>query len=474
MKKISILFTTIFVLFLLSCTKDYEEINTDPNSMLTAPSTNIFAYTQYILASQYGASEISYPATYIGHASNYQYRDEVTYSTSGAASPWDYLFVNALNNLEFIIEEAQKDENPNMEAAAMILRAYAYHLLVDMYGPVPYFEANQGDEGLIFPKFDSEKEIYLDLLDQLKAANAMFDPQSIKTIGSEDLIYSGNIQKWKKFANSLRLRLAIRISNVSEVEQVAESNIAEIFNDPETYPVLSSNSDNPKVTFPGDANYREPWSRYSDISQYRIGKPLVDKLKEFNDPRLEHYAEPNLDGEYVGIEIGADSNVGISKIDPQFVDNDAGSVYFMKLCEIELIKAEAIVRGFISGSAQDAYQAGITASLSEYDIATDTINQYLTEDGVAWNNDLNQIYIQKWLSFIHQSWEAWAEMRRTDVPLLPLAINTNVSGHNRVPFRFNYPSKTKSNNGQNIPDYVNEDDFYWGYQIWWDTRTGVQ
>lgn len=462
----------LFALFFSSCTKDYEELNKDPNSLLTAPLANIFAYTEFVLGNQYGGNAVTYPATYVGHVSNYRYTDEVTYSTGGPGAPWDYLYVNVLNNLEFIIDESIKNENVNMQAAAMVLRAYAFHLLVDMYGPVPYFEANQGDEATIFPSFDTEQEIYTDLLDQLKTANGLFDSGSIYEIGAEDLIYGGDVAMWQKFCNSLRLRLAIRVSNIDET--MAESHISEILNDASTYPVIASNSESTKLAYPGDANYKEPWSSYSGITQYLIGKPLVDKMLELNDPRIEHYADTNNSGEYVGLEIGAVTSSGISKIDDRFVDNDAGSIYFMKYCEVEFIRAEAAARGFISGSPQQAYEDGITASLMEYNIGDDTISTYLAEPGVAWNNEVDQIYTQKWLSLFHQSWEAWAEMRRTDVPLLDLAINTNVSGHNRVPFRFNYPSHVKSNNGDNIPSTVDEEDYYWGYQIWWDTRTGVQ
>lgn len=459
-----------------ACTSDFEEINTNPNALTSAPLGNMLIYTEYILANQYGGTELLYPAAYTGHASKYRYLDAVKYTADGSGNPWDYLYVNMISNLNFIINEAEKAENPNMKAAAMVLKAYAFHLLVDIYGPIPYSEANRGTEGIIFPKFDSEKDIYYDLLEQLKIANNTFDHEALFNIGSEDQIFAGDSKKWQKFCNSLRLRLAMRISNVPEATTIANNTIKEILNNPAEYPILESNDDNVFFDFPDeDPNYKEPWSSHSEINLYRIGKPLVDKLNEFNDPRREIYADSLNDGTYAGIEIGAESPSGVCRIDDRFSDNDGGAIYFMKYCEVEFLKAEAFQRNIVSGDAQSAYENGITASFEEYNIGIDTINTYLAQSGVAWNNNVDQIYIQKWISLFHQSWEAWSEMRRTDVPNIPLAISdiSDNGTHNRVPFRFNYPTFVKDLNSTNIPDYVNEVDYYWGYQIWWDTRSNV-
>ncbi len=102
------------------------------------------------------------------------------------------------------------------------------------------------------------------------------------------------------------------------------------------------------------------------------------------------------------------------------------------------------------------------------------IAAYLSGPKVAWADDVNQVYVQKWLSLFHQSWEAWAEVRRTDVPAMDPAANMDYSGHNRPPFRFPYPESEVTSNGANIPGDVVEDDLYWGTRVWWDVRTGVQ
>ena len=127
----------------------------------------------------------------------------------------------------------------------------------------------------------------------------------------------------------------------------------------------------------------------------------------------------------------------------------------------------------VTGDADAAYQKAIEANMAYYNIDATEIANYLIQPTVAWNNDLNQIYIQKWISLFRQSWEAWAEMRRTDVPNLGIAVNSVFPDHNRSPVRFEYPEYERLLNSSNIPN-VNITDHYWGNQIWWDTRTGIQ
>jgi len=198
-------------------------------------------------------------------------------------------------------------------------------------------------------------------------------------------------------------------------------------------------------------------------------------LLNYNDPRLPYYADTMSTGDYIGLEVGEKypSKSSISNVGSLFVGNPAGGVYFMKYAEIEFIKAEAAARGFVTTDAKTAYDAGITASCTEYGIDQSLIDAYLLDPSVVWADDVNQIYVQKWISLFRQGWEAWAEMRRTDVPALPPAVGSNLTGHNRTPFRFPYPTSEQNLNSENIPADVNEVDNYWGYQVWWDTRSGV-
>ena len=472
MKKILSILSIISILLFAGCTKNFEEINTDPNNPDIAPSSNVFAYVIQRTTALFGRTEIIFPASYVGHVSQGLYPLEAQY-TGELPSIWSSVFRTIMANINFVIKEAKDDENNNLQAASIVLKVYVMQMIVDTYGPVPYSEAGLGSEGLIQPKYDNEAYIYTDMLNQLDIANGLFDATTGKFIGDGDLLYSDNMDKWKKFCNSLHLRLAIRISNVEPAKASAE--ISKIIGDPATYPVFTSNDDNAFLSYPG-GDWVEPWSSaYATTSDAWMAKPLIDTLVNYSDPRIEYYTDSLSDGTYDGIAVGDNLTKLYCKPSDDFIKNPEGSVYLMKYCEIEFIKAEAAKRNFINSvTAQDAYEAAITASCDEYGISAADITTYLANPEVAWSNDVNQIYTQKWIALFHQSWEAWAEMRRTDIPTLGPAANSNYSGHNRPPFRFPYPESEVTLNTNNIPSTVNQVDNYWGYKVWWDVRANVQ
>ncbi|MEN8226020.1 MAG: SusD/RagB family nutrient-binding outer membrane lipoprotein [Bacteroidota bacterium] len=465
----------IAMFFVSSCTKNFEEINTDPNNPSEAPLGNVFAYVIKDITARFGSAEMLHPASYVGHITKGFYTDVSNYIGPPSASLWNGTYRVTMSNANFVLRGAEEEGYNNLRGATLVLKAYAMQMVTDAYGQAPYFEAGLGSEGIITPSYDTEKEIYYDLLQQLEYANELLvDTAILGPLEFNDILYNGNIEQWKKFCNSLHLRLAIRISNIDE--STASAEISKILNDPVKYPILESNSDNALLAYPG-GEWVEPWTQYhKSINDNRMAKPLVDTLLNYADPRLAFYADTIDDGTYKGLEVGAQYTHlrSHSKIDALFVENELGPVFLMKYAEVEFIKAEAMMRGFAGGVAQDAYEAGITASCEEYGISSDDITTYLEGPEVVWADDINQIYLQKWISLFRQSWEAWAEMRRTDIPKLSPAVNSSVSGHNRPPFRFSYPDLEVKLNGANIPAAVVEDDHYWGYQIWWDTRTGVQ
>ncbi len=467
-----IIYIALLLISLSACTSDFEETNTNPNNPESAPLTNVFGYVIESLAGEFGKTEMHYPAPFVGHVTNGTYTDVINYYTDPGNTIWESTYSTILTNINYVIEGAKEDGNTNQEAAGLVLRTYAIQLVTDIYGKVPYSEAGKATEEIIHPSYDDEDSIYYDLLNTLETANSLFDEDNGGDLGDGDLIYGGDVSQWKKFCNSLRLRLAIRISNV--VESKAKEEIAKILNSPATYPVFESNDDNSFLTFPG-GEWIEPWTaEHSSIGDDYIAKPITDTLLAYNDPRLAEYAESLSDGSFSGLEVGTDADTVYSRVNDQFVNNQTGNVYFLKYAEVEFIKAEAIKRNFVSGNAEEEYKNAITASCKEYDIDDETIAGYLKGSSVSWNNTLNQIYIQKWIALFRQSWEAWAEMRRTDVPALSPASHSAYTGHNRTPFRFPYPDSEQKLNSENIPSDVAEDDYFWGYQIWWDTRTGVQ
>jgi hypothetical protein len=462
----------VLTMALFSCTENFEEINTSPNRPEVAPATNLFGYSIQSIAQRFGQTEIFYPGAFVGYTAKGTYNLVNRYAEVAPASHWNNLFTYGINNLNAVIKEADATGNNNLKAAAMVMRAYAFQLLVDAYGPVPYHESGRLAEKIVYPQYDSEKEIYSQLISSLKTANSLFNSSTTQKIGVGDLIYGGNVSRWKKFCNSLRLRMSIRLSKAEPT--LAQSNISEILNDANTYPVFTSNADNALLRFPG-ADWLEPWaSAFKAVPDIKIARPIVSAMNSLNDPRLPFYAQPNAAGKYVGLEVGADaSGSNESKVSKTFMETDAGIVFFQKYCEVEFIRAEAAKLGYINSSAQSAYNNAIKASFDEYAIPASAYNSYIADPAVAWNDYLPRLYSQKWIALFRQCWEAWAEMRRTDVPQNPPAINASYAGHNRTPFRLSYPVEERNLN-PNVPSGVTEKDMFWGYQIWWDKRTGVQ
>jgi hypothetical protein len=484
MKKIQHIIILMLGLILLptACTKDFEEINTDPNNPTDAPSINIIANViRYHTQNLYNAwGDMNEPSSYANHLGKIQYIDEAAYRFREGVvnSMWFYTYYN-VNDLQIVInKESEEGGNPNYKAMGMTLRAYIYQIATDRWKDIPYTEAASGREGITNPAYDTQESIYLDLLQQLKDANELYSTAAADAIGPSDVLFGGDMMKWKRFTNSLRLRVATRMSNVAPA--IARTHIEEILGNPSTYPIITSNDDNVYLWWQSSPPYKEPWQADSDTrDDHGMCVTLIDILKNHNDPRIAAYAKPaTFDGEYRGVISGAMPGSftlsHISRIGAWFRDVPDGFTPIMRAAEVHFMIAEAAFKTWNTGgvTAQQAYEAGIAASLGEYYL--DGYADYIAEPGVAWNNQLNQIYLQKWIALFKNGNEAWAENRRTDVPVLGHAPYSPYTGHNRPPFRYPYPVSEINLNSANItPKLAGIVDQFWGQQMWWDTRTGV-
>ncbi len=490
MKKIKIFGVVFLSLMILgSCTKGWEDLNVDPNNPTDVPGSNVLTYVERALTNT--LFDVWWTAnnttTYANHITKIQYVDESRYAErDGIIERWNTLMTYMIE-LDKVIGKAQEEENPAMEGVAMVLKAQIFHIMTDTWKAIPYKEGGKGEEGVYQPDYDSQPEVYAGLLADLKAANAkLMQGGSIEG----DVLNGNSILLWRKYANSLRLRMAIRMSNVDAAG--ARTVLSEILGDESTYPVLSSNADLIGFRWVGVSPFFEPF--YSDNlgrDDHGLCKTFIDALLETDDPRIGEFAHPAVsDGEYRGLPAGISRNEegfalgSISRIGTRYRDLPNGISYYMRYAEIEFIKAEAYQRADLlndAAKALAAYTTGIEASATEHGVSSDDLAAYMAEDNVAWDADgswgytnLEKIYYQKWVSLFKQGHEAWAETRRTDIPQLTAASGSAFTGHNRPPFRWPYPNPEYTLNAAVVTSHDGAiKDRFWGDQMWWDTRTGV-
>jgi hypothetical protein len=489
MKKITIITTIALLgfLFINSCTEDWEEMNVDPDNPTVAPATNILAHTLRYAGDVFydDWQDMNNFMSFAGHVTKIQYVDEARYEyrESVVNAAWEDYYVLQMD-LKKMASSARSQGRMKTWAVSKTFSAFLWQMATDMWKSIPYEEALAGEEGVNNPVYSDQETIYLALIDSLQAANDEFNKAyPSDDLGSGDVLYQADFSKWQKFCNSLRLRIALRLSYSHPT--VAQNLAEAVLGDPANNPIFESNEDNAFMYWPGAAPYKEPWAEnFEDRDDHGMAKTLVDTLQALNDPRLPVYAKENPDGEYVGLVEGAAKgtfNISeISRIGVFYRENPTGHTPFMRYSETMFNVAEAALNGWnVGADAQTAYETALRASLEENQVAEADITTYMGHPRVAWGGteeeNLHKIIKQKWIALFKQGREAWSLQRRTDFPQMDDAPGSPFTGHNRQPFRYPYPQDEKILNETNYMQAADGIvDNYWGQQMIWDTRTGVE
>lgn len=469
MKKINqnisaVLFTV--VLSFTACTSDFEEKNTNPNSPTTisAPfllTTSIERSVDRMWGSnvRYERLNIDGPMCWMGYLGRNIYGnegDDYTIQPSVYNNNWRAFYNDALVNLNRILVIAGPGgvaPNSNYEGMALVLKSWVFSMLTDCYGAVPYSKAVQGTaaDPIYSPAYDSQEAIYAGLLADLKTANEKLVVGGPVVSASADILYAGDILKWKKFANSLRLRLA----NRQAVKKPAESRaiMAEILGNAASFPVFTSNADNARLAHTANRPSNNEWHEamiQGARTDWNVGKTLIDKLNALGDTRVSVYAQPVTGTTYAGIPNGLPDAIATtylnttSKIGTAFLAAAAPSVV-MTFAELQFILSEAALDGDIPGgaaAAQTYFAAGITSSFSQFGLTVPA--DYITNLGAVSKSSLME---QKYLALYGQGIEAWTEYRRTGLPVMPAKDTRAIFVNDGVlPTRLPYPSTEESLN----------------------------
>lgn len=492
MNKIKYILALCISLTLIQCDmSDFGDINNDPNTSPSPDTRFLFVNATSYLDEYVGGDYNSWQLLYPHYASEYK---TIQHTKFGEL---DYnigalFYSRAIRSLNEIIslnkDEATKSEayvtnlgsNANQIAMARILRAFYFLHMTDALGMIPYSEAMQGDSNF-FPKYDSQESIYTDLDKELKEAVESFDDGSLS--GIYDVLYEGNIDGWKRMANSLRMIMAMRMSKVDAA--TGKARFADAFANAAGY--IEDNADNFSYKFlQEEANANPLWINIEKDKRddYTPCAEIVDTMAAMNDPRMGDYFQFNKDNKYVGVPFGILSSEvdkwnrdTLSRFGEEFVKQNAPAM-LITASYMNLTVAEAAERGWISANAEDLYKKGLVAGVTQRhlynkDDFNAAFNPFYAGADVAYAGTsaekLAKIHIQKWIAnFGQDGMEAWSEWRRTGVPALGVGNSAEITD---MPRRRLYASD----------DYVNNQEKYDAAiaiqgadeidtRVWWDVE----
>jgi hypothetical protein len=432
-----------------------------------------------------------------------QYPDEDRYDRIRASDTQNLFqgitgaYATSLEDFRQVIKKGESFTSPAVWAPASIMQQWEFGYITDNWGDVPYSQALAGDSagGAVLPAYDAQKDIYAGMFAKLAAASTALATPGRENLGGADPIYGGSATAWRKFANSLRARYAMRVVNADPA--LANTQLTAALN--AAGGVFTSNDDIAKLDWPGDGVFNNSWSdNFQTRDDNRMSKTFIDILVARNDPRLPVFAQPTED--FVNGEPGAAEYAG----QPNGLDAATAGTYFtstsrpgaafypgataygtfggsgashpsylMTYAELLFIKAEAAERGMAGltpGQAKGFYDAAITASLNQWGITGSAeVAAYLADPNVAYAGGtagLKQIAIQKWIALYTDGGQAWFEWRRTCQPSIapgPDAI------FNYVPRRLEYPTGEISVNGDNVnAAKARQGADAMSTRVWWD------
>jgi Starch-binding associating with outer membrane len=454
-----------FIIFLLpvlvaaGCTKDISSLNNNPKAPLNAPSASVFLAGEKALVDLYTSDFWgSAPFRVISQTwTQNSYNNETHYQFATNNSPggwWNAIYATALNNLAQAKKLYPADvQDPNVLRNDLIitdiLEVYSYNLLVNTYGNVPYSEAL--NRTIPFPKYDDAKTIVTDLLARLDTAIAGLNT-AYGSLGSADQIYQGNVSEWKKFAATLKLKLALLIADTDPATAATKAGEAI------TAGIFQSNSDNALLPYDPSAvtNSNPIWQDLvsnANLHYYSPSDYFVSTLVTWNDPRLPLFFTKDPNGNYSGGIVGqGNSSTALSSFSAQWLSASfPGDL--LDYSEAEFLLAEATERGIPTTSTADIYyDSAVSASIQSWGGSYSDATAYLQQPAVAYATATGawrqKIGYQKWIAFANRNWDSWTEIRRLGFPDLDL-VNPPVGANGNLPLRFYYPPAEQSSNPVN-------------------------
>jgi Starch-binding associating with outer membrane len=457
MKKILLISGLLFTL--ASCTKDLSKLNIDPKNPVNIPSATLFSNAQLNLANDLATPNVNVNIWEMisQYWTETTYTDESNYDLSTRPIPqtwWHTLYRDVLKNFEeaktlLVTDVTDAAVQKNQLAIAEIMEVFSYHYIVTTFGDIPYSEAL--DFNKVQPVYDDAKTVYDALIARLDAAIGNLNT-SADSFGDADLLYGGDVAAWKKFANSIKLKMGILIadSDPAKSKTMIESAAAGAF---------TSNSDNAAFQFlSAPPNTNPVWVNLvqSGRKDFVAANTLVNAMKALNDPRIPLYFTVDGGGvAYTGGIYGASNNFATYSKPSDDLQAPEFPYTFMSYSEVEFILAEAAARGMtVGGTAESHYNNAISASILQWGGTNASAIVYLAQPSVAYTTAAGtykqKIGTQKWISLYGQGHDAWTDWRRLDYPQLVKPVDALSA----IPVRYFYPVSEQNLNGANVASAV--------------------
>lgn len=507
----------------MSCTDNFDQANTNPNKVTvesgTLEASAMFEQTLYGAAnfftyySWFWCDELIQHTAHTGGTTRQEHRYFI--GDQNWKSVWNTYARYASNDVN-MISLADKQGDPVFKAIGLTMKVMFMQNLTDIYGDIPYSEAFKSSEGIKQPVFDSQESVYQQMCQELEAANEIYATQPVPANKKKSLdgMYGLDMAKWRKFNNSLYLRLLCRISGrpatVVDGEHTVAQKMQQIVDNPERYPIFGSNDDNATVHTTGIAPYTsefDPTSyKKSDFTtgSYKLTEKMIELMvvKDANNFKNDLYVDPRLPiigtkkrdywaGTIAGAAMGTESNEGDKNAAylnyDQLCRNNADE-WFMDYAEVQFILAEAALKGLIAGGEEAAktyYETAVKASMQKWSdfavsvnpdclITADDMDAFLTTSLGSWDlasDKAELIANQKYLALFWVGMEDWHEYRRTGMPKLKIGSGC-VYNDMILPTRFAYPSTTLATNSDHVQEALQrmggENDMK--TPVWWSRQ----
>jgi Starch-binding associating with outer membrane len=460
------------------CSADYLDINNNPNQVTAATPelvlpAGLAATARYLLAPN-GASNFYFLNLWMGYwnwSGNYSINlsdKNYQFTQNFNTNLWDGAYLN-LKNYNYVETQGAALKQPLVQAMGKVMKAFHFQILVDTYGDVPYTEALQGTAAIL-PKYDKAQDIYDDLIKQIDAALVLFK-QGAGTFnpGKNDIMFGGDISKWQKFSNTLKLRILLRQTEKADRAAYLATQFATIKTSGIGFLGAGENASiNPGYV--NSDNQQSPlYGGFFAVNgapsltnnQYKANGYAISFFKTTKDPRLgAFYAPVPKTTTYNGTLFGTIDplvNSLVSDIGPGILKSVDQPSPILSSHESLFMQAEAAQRGYITGVAKDLYQAAITESFLNVGRTADEAKAYYSQTGVnnvdftASANKIEAIIVQKWASEGSLApFEAWSDYRRLGFPKdVPISVEPSVTTR-QIPSRLFYPQGEYSTNADNV------------------------